>query len=229
VRALGFGSGIALGLLLAAGTALASTPLDQIVPNRGVRFNGNGTDQFGAAVAGLGDINGDGFSDLAVGAPAGGTGQRGVVHVFFGSAVPVNLASTALNGMNGFTLTGTGLPANTGLGLEVAAAGDVNDDGVNDLLVGSNANIAPQSAATAAWVLYGRLTAWPATLDVSALTGAALAHWVGKEISTATRSPICCWAHRGGRAAGAPTCCSGATRRSRQPWRCRPSPPAPGW
>lgn len=154
--------------------AQASTPLDQVPGQRGVRFTGTGSDQFGAAVAGLGDINGDGFSDLAVGAPATprtGASAVGAVHVFFGSAAPVNLASSALNGSNGFTLTANALPANSGLGLEVAAAGDLNDDGVNDLVVGSNANMAPQSASTAVWVVYGRLSAWPATLDVGALNG----------------------------------------------------------
>lgn len=89
-------------------------------------------DAFGTAVAGVGDVNGDGFADIAVGADAA-AGGRGRVYLFLGSpAGPARVASW----------TGTGAQTGDGLGASVAGAGDVNGDGFADFVVG-----APDSAA----------------------------------------------------------------------------------
>jgi hypothetical protein len=73
------------------------------------------------------DLNGDGYSDGAVGAP-GAVGSTGRVTLFLGSP-------SGLNAMPTLTLTGTG-PAG-GFGAAVASAGDVNGDGYGDLIVGA--------------------------------------------------------------------------------------------
>jgi hypothetical protein len=74
------------------------------------------------------DFNGDGWSDVFVGAPgndAGGTGA-GRVYVYFGGATPDSTADVTM----------TGRAAAVGLGTSLAAAGDVNADGFGDILAG---------------------------------------------------------------------------------------------
>ena len=92
-------------------------------------------DRLGYAVAIVGDINGDGFADLLVGADSGdppGGGNAGESYVVFGSATvgasgSVDLSSSALNGANGFVLNG--IDASDYSGARLAPAGDVNGDG----------------------------------------------------------------------------------------------------
>lgn len=88
-------------------------------------------DEFGFSVAGAGDLNGDGYGDVAISAPAaasGGRMQTGTVSVYYGS-------STGIAPAPGHVLAGTA--ALEGFGTAVASAGDVNADGFGDLVVGS--------------------------------------------------------------------------------------------
>lgn len=77
-------------------------------------------DQLGASVAGLGDIDGDGHDDFAAGATQHLTGE-GYVRIYSG-----------LNGSVIHTLRGTNL--NDRLGKVLACAGDVDGDGINDVI-----------------------------------------------------------------------------------------------
>ncbi|MCI0587518.1 MAG: integrin alpha [Planctomycetes bacterium] len=84
-------------------------------------------ENFGAAVAGVGDVTGDGLPDLAVGAPgaaSGGVAQAGEARVFSGSTAVLLLA---------FAGSGVG----DELGVALASAGDLDADGVPDLLAGA--------------------------------------------------------------------------------------------
>jgi hypothetical protein len=85
---------------------------------------------FGAVVASAGDVNGDGFDDLIVGAPlfSGAGLESGKVYVYFGSR-------HGLSRTPGWTATGSG-QGFAQFGAGVASAGDVNGDGYADLLVG---------------------------------------------------------------------------------------------
>ncbi|MEM4232652.1 MAG: Ig-like domain-containing protein [Thermoplasmata archaeon] len=93
----------------------------------------NGTsswDLFGWTVADVGDINGDGAHDLAIGAPLadpGGRADAGTVYLFF--------AWAGFDGTCNSTIEG----ANEGeeLGFALSAAGDINKDGFDDLIAGA--------------------------------------------------------------------------------------------
>jgi hypothetical protein len=87
---------------------------------------------FGASVATAGDVNGDGFSDVVIGAPGFGESEAnaGRAYVYYGSSS--GLASTP-------AWEAGGNQVGENLGYRVATAGDVNADGFSDLLVGAPA------------------------------------------------------------------------------------------
>ena len=94
-------------------------------------------DGLGRSVAHAGDVNGDGFLDLIVGASGadnGGSGS-GSAYVVFGSAsgFGAGVDLSGLNGTNGFRMDGES--ASDSAGYNVAAAGDVNGDGFDDVIV----------------------------------------------------------------------------------------------
>ncbi len=84
--------------------------------------------QLGKALACAGDVNGDGYSDLVVGAPehTNGQAQEGKAYTFFGNAT----AALTLEWQNELNQAGARN------GAAVASAGDVNGDGFSDVLVG---------------------------------------------------------------------------------------------
>ena len=110
--------------LINAGQAFVHSGLDGTLIHT---FNGGAfLDLFGRSVAGVGDLNNDGKAEVAVGAFfADSNGpEAGTVDVFDGAT---GLLFASINGTN----TGDQM------GQSVAAAGDVNQDGVPDLLVGA--------------------------------------------------------------------------------------------
>ena len=81
---------------------------------------------FGNHLAGVGDVNGDGYGDVAV-----SDNLAGAVYVFFGSATgPASSPS--------FTLKNPTSPPTGNFGHSFDNAGDVNGDGYTDLVVGAN-------------------------------------------------------------------------------------------
>ena len=155
-------------------------PLSSLDGTNGFTLTGiDGGDYSGFSVSSAGDVNGDGYDDLIIGArgadPNGGSaaGETYVVHG--GANAPGTdgvLDLSTLNGTNGFILTG--IDAGDGSGISVSSAGDVNGDGYDDLIIGANRadpNVAFEAGET--YVVYGGANA-PGTdgvLDLSTLNG----------------------------------------------------------
>ncbi|HYE47598.1 MAG TPA: FG-GAP-like repeat-containing protein [Caulobacter sp.] len=141
----------------------------------GFRIEGeNLLDLLGMGVAGAGDINGDGFDDLVVGAPgayASGL-QTGVAYVVFGKAsgFAASLDPAALTAADGFRIVGEG-PGDKA-GYTVSAAGDVNGDGFADLLIAAHYNNTFRNDNGAAYVVFGKASGFGTSFNLSGLNGA---------------------------------------------------------
>lgn len=89
---------------------------------------GTASNFLGSSVSSAGDVNGDGYSDVIIGAPNGVSGGVGKAMLYLGSATGLSAAPV---------WTGTGENADDLYGNVVASAGDVNGDGYGDVLVGA--------------------------------------------------------------------------------------------
>lgn len=142
----------------------------------GAKYN----DELGWDVSAAGDINNDGYADFMVSsllADYGGT-NTGSVYVIFGKAsgyIPefqlgITGGQDGINGTNGFRIDG---PAtNTDFGYSISAAGDVNGDGFDDIIIGAKAaNFTGQNGSGASYVVFGKGTAFSTTMNVNSLDG----------------------------------------------------------
>ncbi|MBT8138113.1 MAG: integrin alpha [Gammaproteobacteria bacterium] len=139
-------------------------------------------DTSGMTVA-SGDVNGDGRADLIIGAPEASPGGRtnaGSTYVLFGSATgyPAQLdlagllAANGGNGTAGFVLHG--IDSGDFSGLTLSAASDINDDGINDIVIGADlADLAAESNdAGESYVVFGSAAGFPAEIELSSLLAA---------------------------------------------------------
>ena len=130
---------------------------------------------FGYAVCGAGDLNADGYDDIAVGAYAydAPLANEGGIFVYLGSAVGVsNIPSVIIEGN----------VASYWLGSDLSSAGDVNGDGYDDLIAGAQSFSSGESNEGAIFIYHGKpsgINTTPATL----IQANKLAAYFGNSVS----------------------------------------------
>lgn len=121
-----------------------------------ITFVGSPDSGFAETVASAGDLNGDGYADVAIGAPEAGT-----VSVYFGSATPDTNADLTIEG-----------DGSSEAGAAIAALGDVDGDGFGEIAVGA-------PGVGQVWVFAGDAAAGGTRgpSDAQVLSGAAVARF----------------------------------------------------
>ena len=144
-------------------------------------------DHAGDTIAGAGDVNGDGYDDILISATSndeGGTdaGQTYLIlgHAF-GWAMDTNLSSADAS----FWGEASGDRA----GYSVSSAGDVNDDGFDDILIGADQNDEGGDRAGQAYLIFGKATGWTMDTNLSSADasfwGEAADNWCGVSVAGA--------------------------------------------
>ena len=164
------GAGQAYLFLGKASGWVMDIPLDQADAS----FLGEDTgDQAGTAVAGGGDVNGDGYDDFlvtALGDEEGNGTESGQVYLILGKEsgwamdTPLSLADASFLGEHAYDLAGTA----------VSILGDLDGDGYDDFAISAPGNGDGGMAAGKVYIVLGRASGW--TMDTS-LAGAYLAYW----------------------------------------------------
>ena len=114
-------------------------------------ISGEAFEELGRSVASAGDLNGDGFSDVVLGAPLAGGGFEGKAYVFNGpvhGSLPSSSADAVISGVL----------FNEALGSSAASVGDFNGDGIDDLVVGAPRPPLNGEAPGRAYVFFGPLS-----------------------------------------------------------------------
>jgi len=121
----------------------------------------NAGDMAGSSIAGIADMNGDGMGELLIGAPGmarGAAADAGAAFVVWGDSLPggVDLNDPFTGGGKGYAIKGQS--AGDMAGTVVLSVGDMNGDGIADVLVGAPGQDAGGLDAGAAYVVWGKTT-----------------------------------------------------------------------
>ena len=184
---------LVLGGPSAGGNSLSLVP--NSVDGRMMAINGIAVNDItGRTVDSAGDINGDGFADIIIGAQqaSNASGVRsGRAYVLYGSddALAPSLDLENLDGTNGFYIDS--LAGTFRTGSHVAGLGDINDDGVDDFSVFSTAD----GSTGPTYIIFGSASGFGTNFDLTTLNGtngftlsspdAALGGGFGGDVSSA--------------------------------------------
>ncbi|OIP72722.1 MAG: hypothetical protein AUK43_02475 [Oscillatoriales cyanobacterium CG2_30_40_61] len=130
----------------ATGTITVAVPainLNALNGNNGFTVTGAAGNFAGSSLSNIGDFNGDTIDDFIVGgfaADPNNINATGETYVVFGTnqGFPANFDLSTLNGTNGFIIEG--FEAESFSGGAVSSAGDINGDGLKDLIIGAFAS-----------------------------------------------------------------------------------------
>jgi hypothetical protein len=162
-------------LIFGKASGFGTVDLAILSPGAGFKISGEpGSYDFaGASVSGAGDVNGDGFDDIIVGARYGNNGgdYAGEAYVIFGKANGfTNIGLSELAPGAGFVIQGDA-PGDVA-GWSVSAAGDVNGDGFGDLIIGAVGAGGAEPLSGKAYVIFGKSGGF-GTIDLSSLAPGA--------------------------------------------------------
>ncbi len=141
----------------------------------------NASDGFGRKVNAAGDVNNDGFADFLVSA-TGGQAGHGEVYLFLGAndnwtgTIDASSAAASFYGENW----------GDSAGFSAGSAGDVNNDGFGDLLIGADENDYSAHRAGKVYLILGKGTGWAKNTDLSS----ADASFVGEQAGDHLGSPV---------------------------------------
>ncbi len=152
----------------------AALELSELDGSNGFVLNGiDEGDRSGRSVSGAGDINGDGIDDLIIGAsgptPTVAIRARATWCLAAIRGFDAALELSELDGSNGFVLNG--IDADDRSGFSVSGAGDINGDGIDDLIIGAYGADPNGSSSGESYVVFGRDTGFDAALELSELDG----------------------------------------------------------
>jgi flavodoxin len=126
--------------------------------------------QAGSSLAGIGDLNNDTYDDILIGARTGGSSQEGETYLIYGNQsnyfsinMSLSNANASFEGENAYDLAGA----------SVAGAGDINNDGYNDILIGAPHFNASSGNEGKTYIYFGNGTESDWTMDMSLATADA--------------------------------------------------------
>lgn len=159
----------------------SETSIASLDGTTGVTLQGIG--KAGGAVSGAGDVNGDGIADILIGAWRAGEyplAQSGKSYLVFGrdTEMPTEIDLEALDGEDGFAVLGE--EYSQWSGNAVSEAGDFNNDGFDDFLIGSPEGSAPLSGTGQAYLIFGGPSGFPAELELADINGVNGIKLIGK-------------------------------------------------
>lgn len=150
---------------------LSLTELEDAI---GSKLDGFMDDFSGFSASGAGDINGDGVSDLIIGAPSAGPNcirDCGRSYLVFGAQSGLNtpLQLPKLDGVNGIKIDGESWLDESGK--SVSDAGDINGDGIDDLIIGARFSNANSYDSGRSYVVFGQTGVVASPLRLITLDG----------------------------------------------------------